>query len=86
MIITGSALFIEPGTSDSVRERLASFSEVTFHVQSDSGTELVINVEAEDQDALERLCQDLKERIPEIVEVAHFYVNFEEEIEKIKSG
>jgi hypothetical protein len=86
MVITGSALFIEPGTSDTVREKLTSFPEVTFHVQSESGTELVINLEAENHEALERLCRDLKERIPEIVDVAHFYVNFEEEIDKIRSG
>ncbi len=28
----------------------------------------------------------LKEAIPEIIEIAHVYVNFEDEIEKIKSG
>jgi nitrate reductase NapAB chaperone NapD len=86
MIITGSALFVEPGTSDLVQERLAGFPEVTFHVQSASGTELVITIEAENHEVLEQLCQDLKARIPEIVEVVHLYVNFEEEIEKIQSG
>lgn len=86
MIITGSALFVEPGTSDTVLEKLGSFPEVTFQVQSDSGTELVINLEAEDHSHLERLCVQLRERIPEIVEIAHLYVNFEEEIEKIESG
>jgi hypothetical protein len=86
MIITGSALFIEPGTSDTVLERLRDFPEVTFRVQSESGTELVVNLEAEDHQALERLCLHLTERIPELVEIAHFSVNFEEEIEKIRSG
>lgn len=86
MVITGSALLIQPGADTAVLERLRQFPEVTFHVKSESGTELVVNFEAEDHDSLERLCSRLKEAIPEIIEIAHVYVNFEEEIEKIKSG
>jgi deferrochelatase/peroxidase EfeB len=86
MIITGSALFIEPGTSETVLEKLRKFPDVTFHAQSASGTELVINLEAEDHQALEQLCRDLTAAIPEVVEIAHFSINFEEEIEKIRSG
>jgi hypothetical protein len=86
MIITGSALFIEPGSHQAVLERLKTFPEVTFHVASDSRTELVITIEAQDQLDLERVCRELHEHIPEIVEVAHLYINFEEEIEKIQSG
>jgi nitrate reductase NapAB chaperone NapD len=86
MVITGSALLIRPGTDTLVMERLKQFPEVTFHVKSESGTELVVNFEAEDHDSLERLCTRIKEAIPEIIEIAHVYVNFEDEIEKIKSG
>lgn len=86
MVITGSALMIEPGSDTTVLERLKQFPEVTFQVKSESGTELVVNLEAEDHDSLERLCGKLKESIPEIIEIAHVYMNFEEEIEKIQSG
>ena len=86
MVITGSALLIKPGCTEKVLTRLKDFPEVTFQVKSDSGVELVVNFEAEDHDALERLCKDLQESIPEIVDIAHVYVNFEEEIEKIESG
>jgi nitrate reductase NapAB chaperone NapD len=86
MIITGSALMIEPGSDATVLERLKDFPEVTFHVKSASGTELVVNLEAEDHDSLEQICTRLKEAIPEIIEIAHVYMNFEDEIEKIKSG
>jgi nitrate reductase NapAB chaperone NapD len=86
MIITGSALLIQPGSDAAVLERLKQFPEVTFHVKSESGTELVVNFEAEDHDSLERVCSRLKEAIPEVIEIAHVYVNFEDEIEKIKSG
>jgi nitrate reductase NapAB chaperone NapD len=86
MVITGSAILVEPGTHEKVVESLARYPEVTFHVKSDSGTELVVNLEAEDFDALEQLCSRLREEISDIVEVAHIYVNFEDEVEKIRSG
>ena len=86
MIITGSALFIEPGTDEEVVEKLKAFPEVTFHVKSESGTELVVNLEAEDHEALEGLCRSLKSDIPQIVDIAHMSVNFEEMVEKIQSG
>ena len=86
MVVTGSALLIEPGSASAVLERLKQFPEVTFHVKSDSGTELVVNLEAEDHEQLEWLCSKLKQEIPQIIEISHVYMNFEEEIEKIKSG
>lgn len=86
MVITGSILLIEPGSDDRVLQCLKDFPEVTYHVQSPEGTELVVNLEAEDQGALDELCSRLKTEIPHIVEVAHVCVNFEEEIEKIRSG
>lgn len=86
MVITGSAILVEPGTDEKVLESLKQYPDITFHVKSDSGTELVVNLEAEDFDALEKLCSRLKEEIADIVEVAHIYVNFEDEVEKIQSG
>jgi nitrate reductase NapAB chaperone NapD len=86
MVITGSGIFVEPGTDEEVQKRLEEFSEVTFQVKSEMGTELVVNLEAEDNQALELLCAKLKDEIPQIVEIAHMYVNFEEEIEKIQAG
>ncbi len=86
MIITGSALFIEPETHERVIEKLHEFPEVTFQTMSESGTELVVTMEADDHGALEALCNSLKEQIPEIVDVTHIYVNFEEEVEKTISG
>jgi nitrate reductase NapAB chaperone NapD len=86
MVITGSALFIEPGTFETVREKLKAFAQVTYHVCSDSGTELVVNIEADNHNALEELCTELKAEIPEIVDITHIYVNFEEEVEKLKRG
>ena len=86
MVITGSAILVEPGTGELVAECLKEYPQVTYHVQSESGTELIVNLEAEDFDDLEKLSFELKEEISAIVEVAHIYVNFEEEIEKIQSG
>jgi nitrate reductase NapAB chaperone NapD len=86
VIITGTALFIEPGSDRTVIQQLKQFPEVTFHVQSESGTELVVNLEAEDLEGLESLCSNLKRVISEIVDITHIYINFEEEIEKIECG
>jgi nitrate reductase NapAB chaperone NapD len=86
MIITGSVILVEPGMDRIVLARLPEFSAVTFHVKSETGTELVVNLEAQDSLSLEQLCTDLKASIPEIVDIAHLYVNFEEEIERIGTG
>ncbi len=86
MIITGTAIFVQPGTSEEVVEKLKSFPQVTFHVKSESGTELVVNLEAEDHDKLEQLCEALKSNIPEIVEIVHLSANFEEMVAKMESG
>ncbi len=85
MIITGSALFVESGTWETVVERLKEFREVTYQARSESGAELIVNFETDDQAALEALCDRLKEAIPQVVEIAHVYVNFEEEIEKMEA-
>ncbi len=86
MVITGSAILVEPGTAADVLEHLKRYPEVTYHVSSDAGTELVVNFEADDFDELEHLCTRIKEEISEIVDIAHIYANFEEEIEKIQAG
>ena len=86
MVITGSAILIEPGTDEEVLRALEDFSEVTFQVKSESGTELVVNFEARDQAALEEICERLKERIHPIIDITHIYVNFEEEVEKVLTG
>jgi nitrate reductase NapAB chaperone NapD len=86
MIITGSAFLIRPGSFPTVREKLEAFSEVTVHANSESQTELVVTLEAEDHHGLEALCVKLTETVPEILNVTHVYVNFEDEIANIQSG
>lgn len=85
MVITGSAILVEPGTPREMLEELKSFAGVTFQGKSEAGTELVVNLEANDFNALEELCDGLRERIPQIVDIAHLYVNFEEEVAKAES-
>lgn len=86
MVITGSALFVEAGSGRRVIERLKLYDGVTFHVSSDSETELVVNLEADDMDELEKLCSQLKQDIREIVDITHIYVNFEDEIKNTEPG
>ena len=86
MVITGSVILIEPDSDREVLQALEGFPEVTFQVKSESGTELVVNFEADDNEALESICEKLKARIPKIIDITHIYVNFEEEVEKALSG
>ncbi|MEW6138507.1 MAG: chaperone NapD [Thermodesulfobacteriota bacterium] len=86
MVITGSALFVETGSRESVLKHLKRYPRVTYHASSDSGTELVVNMEAEDLEELENLCAQLKDEVPQVVEIAHIYVNFEEEVEEACFG
>ncbi len=86
MVITGSAILVEPGADDEVLRALEGFPEVTFQVKSESGTELVVNFEADDHETLEDLCRRLKKEIPRIIDITHIYVNFEEEVDKALSG
>ena len=85
MVITGSGILVMPGAAEEVLKQLEAFPQVTFHAESDSGTELVVNLEAEDNEKLEQLCGELKARITGIVDIIHIYVNFEEEVEKMES-
>ena len=86
MIITGSVILIEPDSDREVLQALEGFPEVTFQVKSEPGTELVVNFESRDHEALEGICGKLKEQIPQIIDITHIYVNFEEEVEKALSG
>lgn len=86
MIITGSAILIEPGSDEEVLRALEGFPEVTYQVKSESGTELVVNFEAHDHEALEAICERLREQIHQVIDITHIYVNFEEEVEKALSG
>ena len=75
---------IEPGSDEEVLRALEGFRQVTFQVKNESGTELVVNFEADDLEALEGICERLKGEIPQIVDITHIYVNFEEEVEKAR--
>jgi nitrate reductase NapAB chaperone NapD len=86
MIITGTALLIETGSADDVPDRLKAFPEVTYQARSQAGTELIVNMEAENQEALEILCARLKEEIPQILDIAHIYMNIEDEVEKMTAS
>jgi nitrate reductase NapAB chaperone NapD len=83
MVITGSAIFIMPGTFDDVKKALEAFHEITYQAKSDSGTEIVVNMEVENPTELDRLCAKLKATIPHVVDITHIYMNVEEEVHKL---
>ena len=84
MVITGSAIFVNPQDSGLVTRKLSEFNQITFQVASESGSELIVNFEAENQDELDEFCRYLRAEIPEIIDIGHIYINFEEEIEQLK--
>lgn len=86
MVITGSVIMVMPGSDVVVEEKLRSFPQVTCHAKSNSGMDIIVNVEADNHHELESLCQKIKDDIPEIIDIGHVYINFEEEIQKIESG
>jgi nitrate reductase NapAB chaperone NapD len=84
LIITGSAIFVNPGDSQTVLERLREFPEITFQVCSENGSELIVNFEAQNQDELDELCRHLRMAVPEIIDIGHVYINFEDEVEQMR--
>jgi nitrate reductase NapAB chaperone NapD len=86
MIITGTAIMVQSGTDEAVERKLLAFPQVTYHGKSESGMDLIVNIEADDHNELETLCREIKDTIPEIMDIGHIYINFEEELEKIQSG
>jgi len=51
---------VRPGSDTVVEGKLEVFPEVTFHGKSDSGMDLIINIEADNHNELENLCQKIK--------------------------
>lgn len=86
MIITGTALLIENGATSDVIKRLKNYPEVTFQVHSECGTELIVNIEADDQRSLDALCARIKQEIPHVIDIAHVYFHMEDEVEKLTSA
>lgn len=84
MIFSGSILTIEAGARESVKAYLADYPQIEIHQETEDGRQLVIVVEAADDKALESLCRSLQEN-PQILDVAHHYFHFEEEVDEIRA-
>ncbi len=83
MIISGAALFVLPGSFETVLAGLHRYPEVTFHARSEAGDEIVVTIEADNTHHLEFLCASIKEGIPEVVDISHVYMNMEDEVEEM---
>ncbi len=81
MVITGSVIYVSPQNSDYVVSKLGDYPQITFHVGSDDGSELIVNFELSSQAEIEPFCNMLKAHIPEIIDIGHVYVNFEDEVD-----
>lgn len=85
MVITGSVIYVRPQDSDLVVRKFADYPQITFYVGSDDGSELIVNFEVESQEELEPFCKMLKMQIPQIVDIGHVYINFEDEVDYLLS-
>lgn len=84
MIFAGSIVTIEKGSLAAVKSFLSGFPQIEIHQQTEDGRQLVIVFEIRDDKELEALCQSLKEN-PHILDVAHHYLNYEEDVEEIRT-
>jgi len=84
MIFSGSILTIEKGAREEVKAYLSDFPQIEIHQETDDGQQLIVVVAADDDKALESLCQSLKAN-PQILDVAHHYFHFEEEVDEIRA-
>lgn len=84
MIFSGSIVTIEKGSLAAVKSFLSGFPQVEIHQQTEDGSQLVTVFETRDDKELEALCLTMKEN-PHILDVAHHYFNYEEDVEEIRA-
>jgi nitrate reductase NapAB chaperone NapD len=85
MLIVGSVINIIENTAENVKKIIEKYKEIEIYPNTTDKNKLIVVFEVENEEKLQELCSELK-NYDEIIDIAHHYCNFEEEIEKIKSG
>jgi len=85
MLIVGSVINIIENTAEKVERIIEKYKEIEVYPNTTDKNKLIVVFEVENEERLQELCTELK-NYDEIIDVAHHYCNFEEEIEKIKNG
>jgi nitrate reductase NapD len=85
MIFSGSLITIKNDKLDNVKEFLKKYSQIDIYTISDDNTQIVVAIEEENDKTLEILCQQINDH-PDIINIAHHYFHFEDEVEKTIKG
>lgn len=85
MIFTGSLITYRSEYADEVTYFLKQFPEIDVYGISEEKNGIIVVIEASTQEELEELCNKLIQN-ENIIDIAHHYLNFEEEVEKIEKG
>jgi nitrate reductase NapAB chaperone NapD len=85
MIFTGSLLTYKSESANDVVYFLKQFSEIEIYAISEEKNGIIVVIEAKTEEELEELCSTLLKN-ENIIDIAHHYLNFEEEVEKIEKG
>lgn len=85
MIFSGSLITVKKNRLESVEEFLKKYPQVEIYSSSDDRQNIVVAMEAESDEKLEELCQTLSCH-DDIINIAHHYFHFEEEVNEIEKG
>jgi nitrate reductase NapD len=85
MIFSGSLITIKDNTIKEVKEFLKKYSQIDIYTTSEDETQLVVAIEEESDSSLEELCFKISKH-PDIINIAHHYFHFEEEVDKALKG
>ena len=85
MIFSGSVVYVNPENLHKAKEILKFSDNIDVFAVGDDKTQIIIAIEADDEEHLQKICADLR-GFPEILEVAHHIFHFEDEVEEILAG
>ncbi len=85
MIFSGSLITVKENKLSDVTEFLKNYPQVEIYTSSEDKQNIVVAIEAESDEKLEELCNTLSSN-ENIINIAHHYFHFEEEVEQIEKG
>lgn len=84
MLIVGSVINIVEDSYEGAKKIIEKYKEIEIYQNTSDKNKIIVVFEIEDEERLNELCCELK-GYDQIIDIAHHYCNFEEEIENIKS-
>jgi len=85
MIFTGSLVTFKGKSAEEIANFLKQFPQIEIFGVAEEKNGIIVVIEAHTQDEIEELCNRLLQN-ENIIDIAHHYLNFEEEVEKIEKG